>query len=79
MALALTMLAGTIVTVRGFEALANQSAGLPRDHALTMHLTAPPSRYRRPPTPRTYNRVLDAAGGAGRGMRRSPRCCRPIK
>jgi putative ABC transport system permease protein len=46
MALALTMLAGTIVTVRGFEALANEAPGYRVDHALTMQLTAPIARYR---------------------------------
>ena len=46
MALALTMLAGTIVTVRGFEAMANQAPGYRADHALTMQLTAPIARYR---------------------------------
>ena len=45
MALALTMLAGTIVTVRGFGALARQAPGYRADHALTMQLTAPYARY----------------------------------
>ena len=46
MALALTMLAGTVVTVRGFMALANEAPGYREDHALTMQLTAPIARYR---------------------------------
>ncbi|MFI5229398.1 MAG: ABC transporter permease, partial [Gemmatimonadales bacterium] len=46
MALALTMLAGTVVTVRGFQALANEPPGYRADHALTMQLTAPIARYR---------------------------------
>jgi putative ABC transport system permease protein len=45
LALALTMLAGTIATVRGFEALAHRSPGYRVDHALTMQLTAPYARY----------------------------------
>src|SRR5262249_1316935 len=45
MALALTMLAGTIVTVRGFRALASVAPGYRVDHALTMQLTAPFARY----------------------------------
>ena len=45
MALALTMLAGTIVTVRGFMAAAGQAPGYRVDHALTMQLTAPIARY----------------------------------
>jgi putative ABC transport system permease protein len=45
MALALTMLAGTIVTVRGFDALARQAPGYRADHALTMQLTAPIAGY----------------------------------
>lgn len=45
MALALTMLAGTIVTVRGFATLANEAPGYRADHALTMQLTAPYARY----------------------------------
>jgi predicted permease len=45
MALALTMLAGTIVTVRGFRALASEAPGYRVDHALTMQLTAPLARY----------------------------------
>jgi putative ABC transport system permease protein len=60
MALALTMLAGTIVTVRGFAALARKAPGYRVDHALTMQLTAPFARY---PTEadaeRMYNGVLD--------------------
>lgn len=46
MALALTMLAGTMVTVRGFRMLASQAPGYRVDHALTMQLTAPIARYR---------------------------------
>ena len=45
MALALTMLAGTVVTVRGFIALAKEAPGYRTDHALTMELTAPIVRY----------------------------------
>jgi putative ABC transport system permease protein len=44
-ALALTMLAGTLVTVRGFETMANRAPGYRVDHALTMQLTAPFARY----------------------------------
>ena len=59
MALALTMLAGTIVTVRGFEALANEAPGYRVDHALTMQLTAPIARYRTTADAEDmYNRVL---------------------
>ena len=46
MALALSMLAGAIVTVRGFRLLANEAPGYRVDHALTMQLTAPIVRYR---------------------------------
>jgi len=46
MALALTMLAGTIVTVRGFRMLASEPSGYRVDHAVTMQLTAPIARYR---------------------------------
>ncbi len=61
MALALTMLAGTIVTVRGFEALANEAPGYRADHALTMQLTAPIARYRTTADAETmYNSVLAA-------------------
>ena len=61
MALALTMLAGTIVTVRGFEALANEAPGYRVDHALTMQLTAPIARYRATADAEAmYNRVLAA-------------------
>jgi predicted permease len=61
MALALTMLAGTIVTVRGFEALANEAPGYRVDHALTMQLTAPIARYRTTADAEAmYNRVLAA-------------------
>jgi putative ABC transport system permease protein len=45
MALALTMVAGTFVTVRGFRSLARESPGYRVDHALTMQLTAPFARY----------------------------------
>jgi len=45
MALALTMLAGTIVTVRGFRVLATEAPGYRVDHAVTMQLTAPIARY----------------------------------
>ncbi|HEY5060552.1 MAG TPA: ABC transporter permease, partial [Gemmatimonadaceae bacterium] len=45
MALALTMVAGTFVTVRGFRALARQAPGYRVDHGLTMQLTAPYARY----------------------------------
>jgi len=46
MALALAMLAGTIVTVRGFRTLVSEPPGYRLDHALTMQLTAPIARYR---------------------------------
>ncbi len=45
MALALTMLAGTVATVRGFTSLANVAPGYRVDHALTLQLTAPIARY----------------------------------
>ncbi len=45
MALALTMLVGTMVTVRGFATIANQAPGYRVDQALTMQLTAPFARY----------------------------------
>lgn len=45
MALALTMVAGTFVTVRGFRSLALETPGYRVDHALTMQLTAPYARY----------------------------------
>jgi putative ABC transport system permease protein len=45
MALALTTIAGTIVTVRGFASLARETPGYRVDHALTMQLTAPYARY----------------------------------
>ncbi|HEY2164002.1 MAG TPA: FtsX-like permease family protein, partial [Gemmatimonadaceae bacterium] len=61
MALALPMLAGTIVTVRGFETLANQVPGYRVDHALTMQLTAPIARYRTTADAEAmYTRVLAA-------------------
>jgi putative ABC transport system permease protein len=60
MALALTMLAGTIATVRGFQALARQAPGYRVDHALTMQLTAPFARYATEADAEAmYNRVLD--------------------
>jgi len=61
MALALTMVAGTIVTVRGFLALANEPLGYRVDRALTLQLTAPFARY--PTTADAeamYDRVLSA-------------------
>jgi predicted permease len=61
MALALTMVAGTIVTVRGFETLANEAPGYRVDHALTMQLTAPIARYQTTADAEAmYNRVLAA-------------------
>ncbi len=61
MALALTMLAGTIVTVRGFESLADEAPGYRVDHALTMQLTAPIARYQTTADAEAmYNRVLAA-------------------
>ena len=61
MALALTMLAGTIVTVRGFMALANDPPGYRTDHAITMQLTAPIVRYRSTADAEAmYDRVLTA-------------------
>ena len=45
MALSVTMLAGTIVTVRGVAALAHEDPGYRADHALTMQLTASYARY----------------------------------
>ncbi len=60
MALALTMLAGTIVTVRGFDALARTAPGYRVDHALTMQLTAPIARYTTEANAEAmYNSVLD--------------------
>ena len=60
MALALTMLAGTIVTVRGFTALVRQTPGYRADHALTMQLTAPIARYRADSDAEAmYGRMLD--------------------
>jgi len=60
MALALTMLAGTIVTVRGFDALARQAPGYRVDHALTMQLTAPIARYATESAAEAmYNSVLE--------------------
>jgi putative ABC transport system permease protein len=59
MALALTMLAGTVVTVRGFMALASEAPGYRVDHALTMQLTAPIARYRTPAAAEAmYDQVL---------------------
>jgi len=61
MALALTMLAGTIVTVRGFEALVREVPGYRVDHALTMSLTAPFARYATNADAESmYDRVLNA-------------------
>ena len=68
MALALTMLAGTIVTVRGFMALASEAPGYRTDHAITMQLTAPIARYRSAAEAEAmYDRVL-AAVRAERGV-----------
>src|SRR5213075_3005039 len=64
MALALTMIAGTIVTVRGFAALANEAPGYRADHALTMQLTAPIARYRTTAAAEAmYEQVLNAVRG----------------
>jgi putative ABC transport system permease protein len=64
MALALTMIAGTIVTVRGFTALANEAPGYRADHALTMQLTAPIARYRTTAVAEAmYEQVLNAVRG----------------
>jgi putative ABC transport system permease protein len=61
MALALTMLAGTIVTVRGFATIANRAPGYRVDHALTMQLTAPIARYQTTADAEAmFNRVLAA-------------------
>ena len=60
MALALTMLAGTIVTVRVFQAMASRALGYRADHALTMQLTAPIARYHSDAEAEAmYNAVLD--------------------
>ncbi|HVX41910.1 MAG TPA: ABC transporter permease [Gemmatimonadaceae bacterium] len=60
MAIALTMLAGTLVTVRGFAALLHEPPGYRVDHALTMQLTAPIARYSSETAARSmYERVLD--------------------
>lgn len=68
MALALTMLAGTMMTVRGFVALSSQGPGYRADHALTMQLTAPFARYAtEPDAERMYSRVL-ARVRAGSGV-----------
>jgi putative ABC transport system permease protein len=45
LALALMLLAGTVATVRGFEALAHRPPGYSLEHALTMQLTAPFAVY----------------------------------
>jgi putative ABC transport system permease protein len=59
MALALTMLAGTIVTVRAFLMLARHAPGYRVDHALTMQLTAPYARYATPADAEAmYNHIL---------------------
>lgn len=69
MALALTMLAGTVVTVRGFRALVNEAPGYRADHAITMQLTAPFARYATTADAEAmYDRVL-AAVRAERGVR----------
>jgi len=69
MALALTMLAGTVVTVRGFMALANEAPGYRTDHAITMQLTAPIARYSSTADAEAmYDRVLAAVRG-DRGVR----------
>jgi len=61
MALALTMLAGTIVTVRGFATVANWAPGYRVDHALTMQLTAPIATYQTTADAESmYTRVLAA-------------------
>lgn len=61
MTLALTMLAGTIVTVRGFQRLASEHPGYRVDHALTMQLTAPYARYATTADAEAmYDRVLAA-------------------
>jgi putative ABC transport system permease protein len=44
-ALALSLVAGTIMTVRGFRSLVRENPGYRADHALTMQLTAPIARY----------------------------------
>ena len=60
MALALAMLAGTVMTVRGFGRLANEAPGYRVDHALTMQLTAPIARYRTEAAAEAmYNELLD--------------------
>ena len=60
MALALTMFAGTIVTVRGFESLSDQAPGYRADRALTMQLTASFARYPgAADAERMYDRVID--------------------
>src|SRR5262249_10160718 len=59
-ALALAMVAGTLVTVRGFQTMANEAPGYRVDHALTMLLTAPIARYRTTADAEAmYNRVLE--------------------
>jgi putative ABC transport system permease protein len=61
MALALTMVGGTFVVVRAFQALASQAPGYRVDHALTMQLTAPIARYRTAAQAEAmYDHVLDA-------------------
>ncbi len=60
MALAITMLAGTILTVRGFARLARQAPGYRVDHALTMQLTMPIARYPSDSEAEVmYDRLLD--------------------
>ncbi len=73
MALALTMLAGTIVTVRGFETLANESAGLPRgprahDATHRAHRALPDDRRRRGHVQPRARRRAGRAGRVGCGV-----------
>jgi putative ABC transport system permease protein len=64
MALSLTMLAGTIVTVRGFAAMARENPGYRVDHALTMQLTAPIATYHtEADAERMYQRLVDRVRG----------------
>jgi putative ABC transport system permease protein len=59
-ALALSMLAGTLVTVRGFRTMSMQTPGYRVDHALSMQLTAPIARYRTTADAEAmYDRVLE--------------------
>ncbi len=60
-ALALSIIAGTIMTVRGFRTLVREDPGYRADHALTMQLTAPIARYSTTAAADAmYERVLDA-------------------